>query len=248
MVKGVSLSLVPSSGTLFRPGCGVCQMYHRLRNIWRHTFISNSSQYLRSVWTYQKNYTSWKHLEAVGILRDMNMWHDYIIVSFMVIRVWRDTCFTLLSFSGGGGGSGLYTMSPYPTPCTLSLHTKRSLTSVDCNSECACISSISDVVRKDVGNGRHADGEEVARCRGPGDQVDLAWYVDSRGFSVKHLNTGVTQLNGAGNIRLAGDCGRRGVDWIETMRSGACECNRKWYETRQREWTWTNCMLRTSFR
>ena len=96
----------------------------------------------------------------------------------MVIRVWRDTCFTLLLFcvgGGGGGGSGLYAMTFTPSHCTLSLHTKRSLTSVDCNSECACISGVSDVVSKDVGNGRHADGEEVARCRGPGDQVDLAW-------------------------------------------------------------------------
>ena len=52
MVKGVSLSWVPSSGTLFPPGYGLCQTYHHLRNTWRRTFISNNSQYLQSVWTY----------------------------------------------------------------------------------------------------------------------------------------------------------------------------------------------------
>ena len=42
--------------TLFPPGCRLCQMYHRLRNIWRLTFISHNSPYLKSVWIYQTFY------------------------------------------------------------------------------------------------------------------------------------------------------------------------------------------------
>ena len=79
MVKGVSLSWVPSSGTLFPPGYGLCQTYHHLRNIWRLTFISNNSQYLQSSMNLPLFSTSWKRLEAVGILRYINMWHYYYI-------------------------------------------------------------------------------------------------------------------------------------------------------------------------
>ena len=95
-----------SSGTLFSPGCGLCQMYHRLWNIWRHyTFISNNtSQYLQSVWIYQTFSTSWKCLETIGILRYINMWHYYY-------------------FTGGGGGGPL-PMEAVPHPCEKNKYKK----------------------------------------------------------------------------------------------------------------------------
>ena len=75
------LFLVPSSGTLFPPGYG----------IWRLTFkMSNNNQYLWSVWSYQTFCTSWKRLEAVGILCYINMWHYLFIItgSCVVISDW----------------------------------------------------------------------------------------------------------------------------------------------------------------
>ena len=80
---GWAFNTVREFRNLVLPSYWITKLY-----IWRLTFISNNSQYLQSVWTCHSS-TSWKRLEAIGILRYINMWHYYIrLMIFFFFFCW----------------------------------------------------------------------------------------------------------------------------------------------------------------